>query len=94
MDVGCYCVSAMRLLGGEPERVSGRQVTRDGVDVRFAGTLALPGGVLGVFDCGLDMVDALAARGGRDRTARSSCPIRGTRARAGSRCAGPAGPRS
>ena len=57
MDVGCYCVSAMRLLGGEPERVSGRQVTRDGVDVRFTGTLALAGGVLGVFDCGLDMAD-------------------------------------
>jgi predicted dehydrogenase len=55
MDVGSYCVSAMRLLAGEPERVSGRQVSRDGVDVRFAGTLALPGGVLGVFDCGLDM---------------------------------------
>ena len=24
MDVGCYCVSGARLLGGEPERVSGR----------------------------------------------------------------------
>ena len=57
MDVGCYCVSALRLLGGEPLRVSGRQVTRDGVDVRFAGTLELPDGVLGAFDCGLDMVD-------------------------------------
>ncbi len=57
MDVGCYCVSAMRLLAGEPERVSGRQITRSGVDVRFTGTLALPGGVLGAFDCGLDMTD-------------------------------------
>jgi D-xylose 1-dehydrogenase (NADP+, D-xylono-1,5-lactone-forming) len=60
MDVGCYCVSAMRLLAGEPERVSGRQIlsppTQD-VDVRFAGTLTLPGGVLGFFDCGLDVVD-------------------------------------
>jgi xylose dehydrogenase (NAD/NADP) len=56
MDVGCYCVSAMRLLAGEPERVSGRQVSGgDGVDVRFTGTLSFPGGVLGVFDCGLDM---------------------------------------
>ena len=26
MDVGCYCVSALRLLGGEPERVSGEAV--------------------------------------------------------------------
>jgi predicted dehydrogenase len=57
MDVGCYCVSGMRLLAGEPERVSGRQITRGGVDVRFTGTLGFAGGVLGVFDCGLDMVD-------------------------------------
>ena len=26
MDVGCYCVSGARLLGGEPERVFGEQV--------------------------------------------------------------------
>jgi xylose dehydrogenase (NAD/NADP) len=57
MDVGCYCVSAMRLLAGEPEAVSGRRIDGgDGVDVRFAGTLAFAGGVLGSFDCGLDMV--------------------------------------
>jgi len=57
MDVGSYCVSALRLLGGEPERVSGRQVTGgDGVDMRFAGTMSFGGGVLGSFDCGLDMV--------------------------------------
>jgi D-xylose 1-dehydrogenase (NADP+, D-xylono-1,5-lactone-forming) len=57
MDVGCYCVSAMRLLAGEPAAVSGRRIDGgDGVDVRFAGTLAFPGGVLGSFDCGLDMV--------------------------------------
>jgi D-xylose 1-dehydrogenase (NADP+, D-xylono-1,5-lactone-forming) len=57
MDVGCYCVSAMRLLAGEPERVSGRQVIgADGVDVRFAGTLTFAGDVLGAFDCGLDVL--------------------------------------
>jgi D-xylose 1-dehydrogenase (NADP+, D-xylono-1,5-lactone-forming) len=56
MDVGCYCVSAMRLLAGEPERVSGRRIDGAGVDVRFTGTLAFAGGVLGSFDCGLDMV--------------------------------------
>jgi predicted dehydrogenase len=57
MDVGCYCVSAMRLLGGEPESVSGRQVMGgDGVDIRFAATLALPGDVIGVLECGIDMV--------------------------------------
>ena len=57
MDVGCYCVSAMRLLAGEPEAVSGRRIDGgDGVDVRFTGTLAFAGGVLGTLDCGLDMV--------------------------------------
>jgi predicted dehydrogenase len=55
MDVGCYCVSALRLVLGEPDAVSGRQVLGgDGVDVRFAGTMAFPGGALGSFDCGLD----------------------------------------
>ena len=57
MDVGCYCVSALRLLAGEPERVRGRRIDGgDGVDVRFTGTMAFGGGVLGSFDCGLDMV--------------------------------------
>jgi D-xylose 1-dehydrogenase (NADP+, D-xylono-1,5-lactone-forming) len=53
MDVGCYCVSAMRLLAGEPERVKGEQVVGEtGVDVVFAGTLACADGVVGHFDCG------------------------------------------
>jgi xylose dehydrogenase (NAD/NADP) len=57
MDVGCYCVSSMRLLAGEPVAVGGRRIDgADGVDVRFTGTLAFAGGVLGSFDCGLDMV--------------------------------------
>jgi xylose dehydrogenase (NAD/NADP) len=55
MDVGCYCVSALRLLGGEPERVSGEAVARGGVDGRFAGVLRFPGDVLGIFDCGFDV---------------------------------------
>ena len=54
MDVGCYCVSALRLLGGEPEDVGGLAVG-DEVDVRFAGVLRLPGDVLGTFDCGFDV---------------------------------------
>ena len=55
MDVGCYCVSALRMVAGEPVAVAGRQVTGgDGVDVRFAGTMAFAGGALGAFDCGLD----------------------------------------
>jgi D-xylose 1-dehydrogenase (NADP+, D-xylono-1,5-lactone-forming) len=56
MDVGCYCVSALRLLGGEPERASGEAVRAPtGVDARFAGVLRLPNDVLGQIDCGLDV---------------------------------------
>jgi D-xylose 1-dehydrogenase (NADP+, D-xylono-1,5-lactone-forming) len=59
MDVGCYCVSASRLLAGEPVRVSGEQVLGgDGVDVVFAGTMRFPQDVVAHFDCGL----VLAAR--------------------------------
>jgi xylose dehydrogenase (NAD/NADP) len=53
-DLGCYCLSAMRLFGGEPSRVTAEAVF-DGVDMRFAGLLRLPGGVLGTFDAGLDL---------------------------------------
>jgi xylose dehydrogenase (NAD/NADP) len=53
MDVGCYCLSAIRLLAGEPERLQGQQVLGpSGVDVCFAGALAFPDGRLGHFDCG------------------------------------------
>ena len=56
MDVGCYCVSALRLLCGEPERVSGEQVLGgDGVDIRFAGLMRFPGDVIATFDCGMDV---------------------------------------
>ena len=48
MDVGCYCVSAMRLLAGEPERVRGHQVTRRRRRRALSGTLGFAGGVLGV----------------------------------------------
>jgi D-xylose 1-dehydrogenase (NADP+, D-xylono-1,5-lactone-forming) len=54
MDVGCYCVSALRLLGGEPEAAGAVSVGEE-VDVRLAGVLRLPGGVLGAFDCGFDV---------------------------------------
>jgi predicted dehydrogenase len=54
MDVGCYCVSGTRLLGGEPERVYGEQVLGEsGVDELFTGTMRLPGDVLAQFDAGL-----------------------------------------
>jgi len=54
MDVGCYCVSGTRLLGGEPERVYGEQVLGEsGADELFTGTMRLPGDVLAQFDAGL-----------------------------------------
>jgi len=54
MDVGCYCVSAARLLAGEPEVVSGAQVIGgDGIDITFTGWMRFPGHVLAHFDSGL-----------------------------------------
>jgi xylose dehydrogenase (NAD/NADP) len=56
MDVGCYCVSAARLLAGEPEAVSGQQVIGgDGVDVAFAGAMRFGSEVLAHFDAGLEL---------------------------------------
>ena len=56
MDVGCYCVSAIRLLAGEPQRAQAEQVLGGGgVDVVLAGVLHLPDDVVGVFDCGFVM---------------------------------------
>jgi xylose dehydrogenase (NAD/NADP) len=55
MDVGCYCVSAVRLAAGEPVHVRAEQVRGgDGVDVRLAATMRFAGDVLGVIDCALD----------------------------------------
>ena len=56
MDVGCYCISGSRLLGGEPEVVSGQQfVGPSGTDWVFAGTMRFPDGVLATFDCGTSL---------------------------------------
>jgi predicted dehydrogenase len=58
MDVGCYCVSGLRLLGGEPEQVYGQQVlSESGVDELFTGTMRFPGDVLGQFDAGLVLLE-------------------------------------
>ncbi|MEA2142792.1 MAG: hypothetical protein QOI64_1222 [Solirubrobacteraceae bacterium] len=55
MDVGCYCVSAARLVAGEPVSVSAQAVYGPtGVDLRLTGLLRFDGDVLGVVDCGLD----------------------------------------
>ena len=67
LDLGCYCVSAVRLFGGEPERAYAEAVY-DGVDVRLAATLRLPGGVFGQFDVSLssprpDELEIIGAQG-------------------------------
>jgi predicted dehydrogenase len=58
LDVGCYCVSAARLLAGEPDAVQAQQVpSASGVDALLTGQLRFPGGVLATFDCGLQVPD-------------------------------------
>jgi D-xylose 1-dehydrogenase (NADP+, D-xylono-1,5-lactone-forming) len=58
MDVGCYCVSAARLLAGEPQSVSAQQVRGPhGVDSRLVGTLAFDQGVLAHLDSGFHLPD-------------------------------------
>lgn len=53
-DLACYCVSGTRYFGGEPERVYAVGVyDPDGVDLRLAGTMQLPDGVLAQLDVGL-----------------------------------------
>ena len=56
LDLGCYCVSAARLFGGNPQRVYAAAV-RDagGVDARLAATMRLEHDVLAQFDVGLDL---------------------------------------
>ncbi len=56
MDVGCYCVSAARLVAGEPVSVSAESVTgAAGVDLRMAALLRFGGNVLATIDCGFDI---------------------------------------
>ncbi len=51
MDVGCYCVSGIRLLAGEPEHVRGEQVVgTTGIDMGFHGTLRCADDVVGQFE--------------------------------------------
>ena len=53
MDVGCYCVSAIRAIAGDPLSLSGEDVLGPtGVDVVLAGTARCPENVLATFDCG------------------------------------------
>jgi len=59
LDLGCYCISAVRLFGGQPVRVAAARVVdpapgADGGDLRLSATLALPHDVLAQFDVALD----------------------------------------
>jgi D-xylose 1-dehydrogenase (NADP+, D-xylono-1,5-lactone-forming) len=55
MDVGAYCISAARLLAGEPQRVCGRQVVGgDGVDVHFEATLTFENDLEADIECWFD----------------------------------------
>ena len=56
MDVGCYCVSGARLLGGEPESVVGSAyIGPSGTDWVFTGLMRFPGNVVALFDCGTSL---------------------------------------
>ncbi|MDX6620279.1 MAG: D-xylose 1-dehydrogenase D-xylono,5-lactone-forming [Gaiellales bacterium] len=58
MDVGCYCVSAARMLAGDPVSVTAQQLRApSGVDRRLVATLAHGGDVLAHFDCALDLAN-------------------------------------
>jgi D-xylose 1-dehydrogenase (NADP+, D-xylono-1,5-lactone-forming) len=58
MDVGCYCVSGSRFLGGEPEQVFGQQyVGPSGTDWVFTGTMRFPGDAFAQFDCGTALAE-------------------------------------
>jgi D-xylose 1-dehydrogenase (NADP+, D-xylono-1,5-lactone-forming) len=68
LDVGCYCVSAARLLLGEPDEVHGvARLGRGGVDEHFSGTLRF-GEVVASFECGLsspllDQIQVVGSKG-------------------------------
>lgn len=59
LDLGCYCLSAIRLFGSEPARIAAVAVRDEapgagGEDLRLAASLQLADGVLAQFDVALD----------------------------------------
>lgn len=59
LDLGCYCISAIRLFGGEAETVFAARTLdpapgAEYTDLRLAATMALRSGVLAQFDVALD----------------------------------------
>ena len=69
MDVGCYSVSASRLLCGEPERVFGEAwYGPTGTDWVFTATMRFPHDLIATFDCGTalpkrDELEAIGSEG-------------------------------
>jgi D-xylose 1-dehydrogenase (NADP+, D-xylono-1,5-lactone-forming) len=69
MDVGCYCVSGSRLLGGEPLAVHGEAwYGPSGTDWVFGGLMRFPDDVVATFDCGTalpnrDELEAIGSEG-------------------------------
>ena len=56
MDVGCYCISGSRLLGGEPESVHGQAtIGSSGTDWVFTGAMRFANDVHALFDCGTSL---------------------------------------
>ena len=56
MDLGCYAISALRILAGEPRRVSGlAQRASTGVDMRATAFMECQNGTTATFNCGMDL---------------------------------------
>jgi xylose dehydrogenase (NAD/NADP) len=81
MDLGCYCVSAARLVSGEePDRVYAESVIGPtGVDVRMAGILHFPGGVTAELNCGFTSDHMMLEAIGSDGWLRLPDPYHGVR---------------
>jgi len=81
MDLGCYCVSAARLLTGEePDHVYAESVVGPtGVDVRLAGILHFPGGVTAELNCGFTSDHMSLEAIGTDGWLRLPDPFHGVR---------------
>jgi len=56
MDLGCYAISALRILAGEPRRVSGfAHMAPTGVDIRTTAFMECQQGATASFNCGMDL---------------------------------------
>ena len=56
MDLGCYAISALRVLAGEPRRVSGfAHLGPTGVDMRATAFMECGQGTTATFNCGMDL---------------------------------------